>query len=406
MNVPETLLAKFGRLERVFLIWGVFAFGLCAVFGIRQPDQFFRSYLIGFIYWLMLPVGCQAILMMHHLTGGWWGYPIRRLLEAGTRTYPVMAVLFLPILLGRAHLYPWMSDAVVNEDHLLLQKRFYLNSGFFTLRAVIYFVIWIGLAWLLNKWSAEQDRTGDPRLAGRMEALSGPGIILWGIAITYGVVDWVMSLEPHWYSTIYGMIYMIIGVLIAMAFVIYVLRMISRDPSYESGVTPQQFNDLGNLLLAFVMLWTYLNFAQFLIIWSGNIRDEIPWYLVRAFGGWGAIAAVLIVFHFAVPFLLLLQRGLKRRLVWLSRVAMLMILLAVVDVYWLIAPAYAQLDANLRSIPIQDVPGPHVHPLDLIALVAVGGIWLAAYFGQLKKRPLLPLHDPRFEGVLEHEHGD
>jgi hypothetical protein len=406
MSVPETLLTKFGRLERVFLIWGVIAFGLCAVFGIRQPDQFFRSYLIGFMYWLMLPVGCQAILMLHHLTGGWWGYPIRRLLEAGTRTYPVMAVLFLPILLGRAHLYPWMSDAVVNEDHLLLQKRFYLNSGFFTLRAVIYFVIWIGLAWLLNKWSAEQDRTGDPRLAGRMEALSGPGIILWGIAITYGVVDWVMSLEPHWYSTIYGMIYMIIGVLIAMAFVIYVLRMISRDPSYESGVTPQQFNDLGNLLLAFVMLWAYLNFSQFLIIWSGNIRDEIPWYLVRAFGGWGAIAAVLIVFHFAVPFLLLLQRGLKRRLVWLSRVAMLMILLTVVDVYWLIAPAYAQLDANLRSIPMQDVPGPHVHPLDLIALVAVGGIWLAAFFWQLKKRPLLPLHDPRFEGALEHEHGD
>jgi hypothetical protein len=392
MNGTTTARAQFDRVQRIALTSGAIGLVLCGAIAMQNRTQFFRSYLFAYVFWLAVPMGCMAILMLHHLTGGWWGYPIRRLLEAGTRTFVWMAVLFVPVLLGMSHLYKWAQPAEVAADPMLQYKRPYLNPQFFTVRVVIYFAIWIGLAWLLNKWSSEQDRTGDPRLATRLEALSGPGLILWGIAVTYSSIDWVMSLEAHWFSTMYGMIVMVVAALTAMSFVVFVLRKLSGQEPIMHAVTASQFNDLGNLMLAFVMLWAYLSFSQFLIIWAGNIKDEIPWYTARAFGGWGVIAVILIVLHFALPFLLLLQRGVKRRLQMLSLVAGMLIVLSLVDVYWLVAPAY-------------ETSGPSPSLLDVFAVVGIGGVWLAAFISELKKRPLLPQHDPRFEGVLEHEHG-
>lgn len=393
MNSSDTLRSQFERLQWRMLILSGLAILLCAFFGALHPEQFFRSYLLAFVFWLAIPLGCTAILMLHHLTGGWWGYPIRRLLEAGTRTFPLMVLLFIPVILGMSRLYSWARPLEVAADPILQYKAPYLNPRFFIARAVIYFLLWIIVAFFLNKWSSEQDRTADPKFAGRLEAMSGPGLILWGLAVTYSSIDWLMSLEPHWFSTIYGMLFTIVEALLAMAFVIFVLRMLSGYEPISGAVTPAQFNDLGNLLLAFVMLWAYLSFAQFLIIWAGNIKDEIPWYMARAFGGWGGVAVVLIVLHFAVPFLLLLQRGVKRRLRVLSVVAGMIILLSVVDVYWLIVPAYEK-------------AGPRVYPTDILALIGIGGLWVTAFLWQLKKWPLLPLHDPRFEGALQHEHGD
>jgi hypothetical protein len=250
----------------------------------------------------------------------------------------------------------------------------------------------------LNKWSREQDATGDPQIAKYLEGMSGPGLILWGIAVSFSMIDWVMSLEPAWFSTIYGMIFMIVGALTAMSFVIFVLRRLmddERGKEISEKVTPGQFNDLGNLMLAFTMLWAYLSFSQFLIIWSGNIKDEIPWYMTRAFGAWGKLAVFLIVLHFALPFLLLLQRNVKRRVHRLSAVAAMMIVLSMVDVYWLIVPAYEKEGPRLGSLVA-----------DIICLVVIGFVWIATYFWQLGKMPLLPKHDPRFEGELQHEHGD
>ena len=393
MNGASTTRAQFDRVQRIALASGAIGLALCGAFAIRSGTQFFRSYLFAYAFWLTIPTGCMAILMLHHLTGGWWGYPIRRLLEAGTRTFVWMAVLFLPVLLGMSRLYKWAQPTEVAADPMLQYKHPYLNPQFFTVRVLIYFAIWIGLARTLNKWSGEQDRSADPRLATRLEALSGPGLILWGIAVTYSSIDWVMSLEAHWFSTMYGMIVMVVAALTAMSFVVFVLRKISGQEAIAHAITPSQFNDLGNLMLAFVMLWAYLTFSQFLIIWAGNIKDEIPWYVSRAFGGWGAIAVILIVLHFAVPFLLLLQREVKRRLRMLSFVAGMLMVLSLVDVYWLVAPAY-------------ETSGPHPSPLDLFAVVGIGGLWLAVFFSELKKWPLLPQHDPRFEGALEHEHGD
>jgi hypothetical protein len=392
MTEDNTIREQFDRVQRLALTFGAIGLLLSLVFAMWNRTQFFHSYLFAYVFWLAIPMGCMAILMLHHLTGGWWGYPIRRLLEAGTRTFVWMAVLFLPVLVGMSRLYKWAQPAEVAADPLLQYKRPYLNPSFFTVRVLIYFAIWIGLARILNKWSSEQDRTSDPRLATRLEAMSGPGLILWGLAATYSSIDWVMSLEAHWFSTMYGAIVMVVAALTAMSFVVFVLRKLSGREPISSAVTASQFNDLGNLMLAFVMLWAYLSFSQFLIIWAGNIKDEIPWYVSRAFGGWGMIAVILIVLHFALPFLLLLQRGVKRRLRMLSLVAGMLMVLSLVDVYWLVAPAY-------------ETSGPRVSVLDIFAVVGIGGMWLAAFFSELKKWPLLPQHDPRFEGVLEHEHG-
>jgi hypothetical protein len=389
MSETSTHRSFFYRARRSAFAWGLLGVAFLAIFGLQDGQQFFRSYLLAYVFWLAIPAGCMAILMLHHLTGGWWGYPIRRLLEAGTRTFAYMAVLFVPVLLGMSHLYEWAQPAKVAADPLLQYKRLYLNPQFFTVRAVIYFALWLGLAWLLNKWSAEQDRTADPRLATRLEGLSAPGLILWGLAVTYSSIDWIMSLEAHWFSTIYGMLMMVVSALTAMSFIVFVLRKLSVQEPLAQIVTPSQFQDLGNLMFAFVMLWAYMSFSQFLIIWAGNMKGEIPWYRTRAFGGWGTLGVILFALHFALPFLLLLQRSVKRRLNRLAPVAGFLIVLSLVDMFWLVAPAF-------------EPESPHVHLMDIFAVFGIGGLWIGAFFLELKKRPLLPLHDPRFEGVLQH----
>jgi len=219
--------------------------------------------------------------------------------------------------------------------------------------------------------------------------LSGPGLIFYGLTVTYASIDWVMSLEPHWYSTIFGMIFMMIGVLCAMAMVIIVASLLARHEPFASLVVPAQFNDLGNLLLTFVMLWAYLSFSQWLIIWSGNLRDEIPWYMTRARGAWEGWGLFLIIFHFSVPFLLLLQRGLKRRVRALAWIAAALLVTDFMVVTWMVVPAF---EPNRVRI----------HPQDLTAMCGIGGIWVAAFVWQLKRRPLLPLHAAQAEGVAQH----
>jgi hypothetical protein len=270
MDALEKYRPQLDRLQRSGLLTGAVALLLCALFGLHSPaaaQRAFQSYLFSYVYWFSIPLGCMAILMMHHLTGGWWGYPIRRLLEAGTRTCLVMTVLFIPILFGIQKLYPWTIWAVDKPaDPALHFKAMYLTENFFVVRSVIYFAIWLTLVYFLNKWSYQQDRTGNPQLASVLEAFSAPGLILWGIAVTYSSIDWIMSIEPLWFSTIYGMLFMVVEALAAMAFVIFVLRLLADSEPIKNIVTGSQFNDLGNLMLAFVMLWAYLSFSQFLII--------------------------------------------------------------------------------------------------------------------------------------------
>jgi hypothetical protein len=389
MTGNETLDARFDRIQRRAFALGIAALILAVLDGIRAPEQFFRSYLLGFVFWLGFPLGCAAFLMVHHLTGGFWGLPIRRPLEAATRTLPLLAALALPLLLGLGRLYTWTHPNLVAADADLKFKQPYLNLPFFLVRNVIYFAVWWALIRRLNRWSDDQDRAGDPRLAVRLEALSGPGLVLYGLTVTFFSIDWIMSLEPHWFSTIFGMMFMVLQVLSGLSLAILVAGMLSQRESVADTITPDRLNDLGNLVLTFVMLWAYLAFSQFLIIWAGNLIKEIPWYVTRAEGGWAIVAIVLIFLSFAIPFYLLLMRAIKRRVETLSTLCGALIVVTFLDVYWVVAPSY-------------ETAGPRFYLLDFLLPVGMGGIWVAAFVRQLKSRPLLPLHDPRFAGALEH----
>jgi hypothetical protein len=360
-------------------------------------SQFFRSYLVGFVFWLGVTLGCLGLLMLQHLTGGAWGMVIRRLLEAGTRCLPLMIALFLPIaIFGLPHLYEWMHIGEVQNEkvrEILVAKQPYLNPTFYLIRAGLYFAIWWGLMYFLNKWSAEQDRTAEHRYSKRMGMLSGPGIILFVFTVTFASVDWVMSLDAEWFSTIYGLLFVAGWTLSAFSFVIAALAWLATRKPLEGIVRAPHFHDLGKLLLAFVMLWAYFSFSQFLIIWSGNIPEETKWYLHRLRGGWGWIGIGIVLLHFALPFVMLLSRDLKRNAGKLVLIAGLIFLMRFIDLYWLIVPEF-----NRGHLKIEW--------MSLAAPIAFGGLWIAFFIWQLRLRPLLPINDPYLEEAIEHgRHG-
>jgi hypothetical protein len=346
---------------------------------------FLHDYLIAFVFLSAIGVGSLAVLMIHHMTGGWWGYPQRRIFEAGARTIPLLLVLFLPLLIFMGHIYgQWMHPD--SSDAVLTAKLWYLNTPGFIVRAVVYFAIWIFLAFRLTGISAREDSTGDPSLSHKMEATSAPGLVIGAAAVTVAAVDWVMSLQPHWFSTIWGFLFIVIFMLTGYSFsIITFSRLAEVDEPLASALDPSRYLDVGNLLLAFTILWAYMSFSQFLIIWAGNLKDEIPFYTARAFGGWGVVGGLLLLLHFFVPFFLLLQRSVKRKLPRLAKVAMWQFSLELVDIYWLVAPAY-QDHPRFSDLGI------------LFAVIGLGGIWLSVFLSQLKRLPLLPLHDPRFPG--------
>lgn len=364
-------------------IAGVVGVALCVLGWAIEGRQFLHSYLFAYLFWFSFALGSLGILMLHHLVSGRWGFVVQRVTEAGARTLPVMAILFIPILIGAADIYPWASHHGADHHDVVGQKLAYLNLPFFIVRTIIYFLLWIGLAFMLSRWSRLQDRNADAGLTRRMKSLSGPGVLLYVLSATFASVDWMMSLEPEWFSTIYGMMFVIGQALATFAFVILMLRLLGREEPLATALTPTHYHHLGNLLMAFVVLWAYMAFSQYLIIWSGDLPEELTWYIKRLGGGWQSIAMALIVFHFFVPFLILLSRQSKRAIKPLSIVAGLVLVMRFVDLYWLVMPSFH--------------PGTvSVHWLDLIAPVAVGGIWIAAFVSGLKGESLLPLHDPRF----------
>jgi hypothetical protein len=374
-------------------IGGAAAIALSAIGGLINPTQFFFSYLIGFMLCLGVALGCMALMMVHHLTGGAWGVVIRRILEAAAKTLPIVAVMFVPIALGTHVLYLWARPEVVAADPIIQAKQLYLNRPFFFARAIFYFAAWIGVAQVITRWSRAQDETADPALARRMQLSSAAGLLVYGLTITFASFDWVMSLEPHWFSTIFGVLFMGGQGLGALAFVIAVAIVLAARPPMSGVITPAHLHDLAKLLLAFVMLWAYFNFSQFLIIWAGNLPEEIPYYMHRVGPGWRWIGLGLIVFHFAVPFLLLLSRPLKRdpgRLWWLAAGILVM---RFVDLFFLIGP-----EAHPEGFG--------VHWLDLALPLGLAAVWLGVFLRQLGMRPLLPLHEPQLAEALEHgRHG-
>jgi hypothetical protein len=396
VDATYTTPPEVGRYQMPALVVGVvfLALSLAGLF-LNQTDNFFRAYLMGYLFWTGIALGSLAVLMLQHLTGGAWGMVIRRVLESSTRTLPLLLLLFVPIFLGMHSLYEWTHQDKVNGDEILQKKSGYLNIPFFAARVLIYFAIWLGLTYLLNKWSGEQDRTAERRYSRQMRMLSGPGLVLFVLTVTFASIDWAMSLDPHWFSTIWGLLFVAQWSLSAFAFVIALMALLSTRAPFKGVVSPAHFHDLGKLLLAFVMVWAYFNFSQYLIIWSGNIPEETKWFISRTRGWWGAVAILVIIFHFALPFLMLLSRDLKRNARLLAFVAGLVLLMRLVDLFWIVAPKADKTHFELSGLWLY-----------FVAPIGLGGIWLWYFATQLRKRPLLPLNDPYLEEALEHgKHG-
>jgi hypothetical protein len=385
------------------LIVGV-VFGIVAVaLAFMRPAEFYRAYLLGFMCWLGVSLGSMAILMIRHLTGGGWGMVIRRILGAAMRTLPLLAILFIPIVICvlQHRVYPWLMplDAIQDphiREHLekhSFVKGAYLNSTGFLIRAVIYFGIWNLLSFLLSHWSKQTDHAGAPDNTQRFKAVAGPGLILYGFTISFAAIDWVMSLDPSWISTIFGLIILIGEVLSAMCFAVVVERILCDYKPMSEMLRPDFVHDHGKWMLTFVMVWAYFSFSQWLIIWAGNLPNEISFYMKRLNGGWGYIGLILALFHFAVPFAILLSRPFKRdirKLVWL---AVWLMLMRFVDLFWIIEPNFSQtLKLTLA---------------DAVVPIAIGGLWLAYFFRNLGSLPLLPAYDPSAGEVLKpaHHHG-
>lgn len=383
--------ADVDRLQRLGLIAGGVGAVLCLLGLFLSPAYFFRAWLVGWVFWMGVTLGCLAIFMLHHLTRGAWGLVVRRVLEAASRTLPLLLVLFVPVAFGMRQIYEWTDKQLVQKDEVLTHKAAYLNQPFFFGRLILYFLIWGGFAWILNRMSLRQDSGEDPGVTRRMQLIAGPGLAAYCLAVTFASVDWLMSLQPHWFSTIYGVYLMASQGLSALAFLIVVALYLSRREPMAGVIQPRHFHDWGKLFLAFVMLWAYFSFSQFLITWAGNLPEEISFFLPRTRGGWGWVAIAIALFHFAVPFVLLLSRDLKRNASRLATVALLMLVMRWVELLWQVEPAFHERNAAF-------------YWLYLAAPVTIGGLWLFFFVRELKKRPLLPLSDPYLAEAIAHEH--
>ncbi|MGA8595407.1 MAG: hypothetical protein WB676_11750 [Bryobacteraceae bacterium] len=355
--------------------------------GIYSPGDFFHSYLMGYLFWLGLTLGCMGIVMLQYLTAGAWGIMTRRTLESASRTLPLCALLFIPVAFGMPWLYDWAHSDLVRNEYVLRHRHVYMNPSMFIGRAIVYFIVWGIFVYFLNKWSLEQDEKGG--LEKRLARLSAPGLLVYVFTITFATIDWAESLETNWFSTIWGFLFVAREGLAAFAFVIIMMALLSRREPLASRFKPAHLHDLGKLLLVFVMLWAYFEFSQLVVIWSGNLTDEIPWYLHRFATSWGWLGVMLIVLEFIVPFLMLLSRPLKRNVKALCCVVGLIIFMRWVDLMWIVMPQYYQRGFRFTW-------------MNFVVPASIGCLWITVFVWQLQKRPLLPLQAPNLERALQH----
>ncbi|HEX4808776.1 MAG TPA: hypothetical protein VH325_07600 [Bryobacteraceae bacterium] len=370
------------RYERIAGLIGVVGLILCVLGYFIDSGQVLQSYLFAFIYWSGFAFGGLGILLMNNTVGGRWGVTTRRFLEAKIRTIPFVLLLFIPILLGIHYLYPWAQPHIVQTNAIVRHKVGYLNMPFFIARVLLYFSIWCFWGFRLIRWSDEQDQTGDVTLRDRMRAFSAPGVLVFFLTATFAYIDWVLSADAEFYSTVYaGMI--IFGAAVqTFALTIVTLILSSKQDRFGGRVNAPLLHDLGNMMFAFTIFWTYLAASQLIIVWPGNLPQEIHWYLVRVRGGWTVIAAAVSLVAFLIPFLALLSQDRKRDPKRLIRVAIWLLCARAVDVFWVVIPTYRQ-------------NGFAIYWTDFAAFLGIGGIWVYLYLGALRKRPLLPLRDSR-----------
>ena len=312
-QTADVAIPELAGLQRRLLIAGAVGAVVSAIGWFVDARQFYQSYLMGYMLCLGVTLGCLALGMVHQLSGGAWGVVIRRPIGAASRVLPVMTLLFLPIALGMRHLYPWTNPEVVAASEALQHKQAYLNTPFFLARTVIYLVIWIVFAWILSRLSLRQDETADPALFRRMQAWSAAGFLVVALTATFAAIDWLMSLDAHWFSSLYGLWFFAGLGLSGLTFAVVVANWERQTEPMATVLRPRHFHDYGKLFFAFTMLWAYLSFSQFLLIWSGNLPEEIPFYLRRMHGTWAIVSVLVLLGHFVIPFLILLSADIKQR---------------------------------------------------------------------------------------------
>lgn len=392
-----------GKLPKFSLIAGVagmvITLAILLLAGAEHRGNFMLAYLVGFMFWFNMAAGCLFWLMVQYLSGGAWGVMIRRVTEAGAKMMLPSMLFFIPVLAGMDYLYMWADPKIVAEDYIIAQKTAYLNVPGFYIRLGIYIVIWGLVIWRLTALSARQDKGIDPVLTVKMKRWSAGGLLLLLMTMTFAGLDWLLSLEPHFSSAMFGPIVLTGQALGSMAMIVATLVILVRHSPMKNYLNSGHVHDLGNFLLAATLFWAYVNFSQFLIIWGANTAEQAPYYLRRMTGGWGWIGMFMIAFHFFAPFLLLLNRKLKKDINVLVKVAYYILFLRFVDLCYLILPAghqYPMYEGRMDLLSIL---------VSAIAVVGVGGLWLTGYCRFLVKQPLLPMNDPYTQEALEFRGG-
>ena len=395
--------ALINRLRSKVMVVGVLASAAAIVWAFLDIKHFLEAYLVGFMFWLGVSLGSLALLNLQYTTGGHWGALGRRFWEAATSTYNIglLFLLWLPLVFGMKIVYPW---ATMTPEQLLKDRHdYWLNPKLFILRGIIYFILWWFWAWRLRRWADREERgEATPQRFVNIQNFSGAGIIVYGLTITFASVDWVMSLNPLWWSTVWGMLFMVGECLSTFAFTIWLLARFAQTEPLNGIVKPDHYHDYGKLMFAFVILWAYLSFSQWLVIWQGNLTAEIRWYLDRAHGHWKIIATLLIFFHFVLPFAIMLSRSLKRQPRKLVAMAVWIMIIRLVDLFWLVQPSFH--DGGPYGDVLAPI-GPGVVILNVINVLAIGGLWLGVFFWQLGKRSLMPVNDQEFIDMLVSKHG-
>lgn len=361
--------------------------GIGSIIGfVIEPNQAFHSWLVGFAYTWGLTTGSMAVLMLWYLSGGQWGMPIRRILESAMKNLWLVALYFIPIAIGAKAIYAWMYPQNMHEEALHKLGENFLNFRFFVFRAVLYFIIWGITVFLLSRLSTRLDNPPS-KFMGRMFAgISGAGMVVYFYTATFATVDWFMSMIPGWPSTVYSLIQVVGQALLAFSLCVLLSRFLVAYQPMATLMNRKFFHDIGKLMLAFVMLWAYLSFSQWLIIWAGNMPEEIRWYLPRLHGGWEYGFALMWLFHFGVPFTLLLSQPLKkdvRKLVW---IAVLLLFMRYFELFWQVEPQFHTYF--------------HYSWLDAVIPIFMVSLWLVFACRTYMRHPILTLYDSRLPVTL------
>jgi hypothetical protein len=401
VHIPEIKLGpKAASVERIAGVVGGLGLLLCLAGFFLDPAKFFQSYLFAFLYWAGFGIGGLGVLLLNNVVGGKWGATARRFLVAQMRTLPLIGLFFIVLLFGMYYLYPWTHPDLVSANEFLHHKAPFLNRPFFILRAVLYFAIWIGVGMRINKWYDLQDQTGDFALREKLRAFSAPWLLIFVITASFAYIDWLLSADAQYYSTVYGGMLLIGNIVQTFALTNLTIILASKGDRFGGRINSKILHDLGNLMFAFTIFWAYLSASQLIITWPGNLPQEISWYLDRTNGFWKVLAVATALTMFLIPFLALLSQNRKRDPRRLIKVAIWLLVARVIDEFWIVLPTFRNHSAGAL---MGTASGFQVYWTDAAAFFGIGGVWVFMFIKQLRRSPLLPLRDGRVMEPLPQE---